>query len=397
VVQVLPWADVLAGGLVPVFPEHAFGRRSGAALRHLRYRHHRAGGAVGLHVRPAGAADHADRLGGGGVSGALLLALGGSFEVFAAGQILLGAGAAFASGTDSALLYESLAAAGRKGEVERQELRAWRFSFGALAASAVTGGLLAQQGGALTFLAGAAALAGALVLAWSFSEPPKADSGIAQGGELVRLGSLRAALTEPVLMWLFALSLLMYVLSHVPFVFGQPFILEALKGTGLEAGAPMASGAVTTVMMVLSIAVSLLAPGLRRRLGLPGILLLAFAMQVALIAVMALSDAAIVIAFLFLRMVPDSLSKPFILARIQPQLSDASRATYMSLQSFCGRMVFAGTLFAASFWTSGEGQMPYSEIQQVLGWYLAGGLLCLGALTLAARRVRIDPAARDEH
>ena len=90
-----------------------------------------------------------------GIAGAALLALGNSFWVFALAQVLLGAKIAFASGTDSALLYESLAATGRQNEIERQELKAWRFSFSALAISAVMGGALALQTDALPFFASA--------------------------------------------------------------------------------------------------------------------------------------------------------------------------------------------------------------------------------------------------
>ncbi len=80
-----------------------------------------------------------------GLAGAILLALGNDFATFALAQILMGASMAFASGTDSAMLYESLVAAGRKAEVEQQELRAWRFSFTALALSAITGGAMATR------------------------------------------------------------------------------------------------------------------------------------------------------------------------------------------------------------------------------------------------------------
>jgi hypothetical protein len=78
------------------------------------------------------------------------------------------------------------------------------------------------------------------------------------------------------------------------------------------------------------------------------------------------------------------------MARIQPMLSSDSRATYMSLQSFCGRLIFAGTLYLASLAASWEGQMLYPEIQQTLGWYVLGGLVCFGALAITAGRLTID-------
>ena len=185
----------------------------------------------------------------------------------------------------------------------------------------------------------------------------------------------------------------MYLFSHIPFVFGQPFILEALKDIGLEGETPVISGLVTASMMVLSVITSLFASRLRYRLGLPTILLLAFSMQIVLTGTLALTNDALAIALLFLRMVPDSLSRPFILARIQPMLGDSFRATYLSLQSFCGRLIFAATLVVASSSTREGGPMPYPEIQQILSWYVLVGVLCLAALTVAAYRTQIDTGA----
>ena len=324
------------------------------------------------------------------MAGAVLLGIGGGFAVFALAQVLIGVGAAFASGTDSALLYESLAAEGRTDETEAQEVRAWRFMFVALALSAVTGGVMAQYSGALPFFASAVAFAGALVIALQFAEPARA-----RVTEIMRAGSLGAALRHPVLTWLFVLSLLMYVFSHVPFIFGQPFILQALADHGWDGAAPTVSGLVTTVMMGLSVAVSLVAVRVRQWLGLTVTLLFAFGMQIALAAVLAVTSSAIAIAFLFLRMVPDSLSKPFILARIQPLVGDESRATYLSLQSLAGRVIFAGTLFAASLAASDVGEMQHSEMQAVLAWYVAAGLACFAGLALVAQRLRIEPDAGD--
>ncbi len=331
---------------------------------------------------------------GCGLAGAVLLSFGSGFAVFALAQVCLGASTAFVSGTDSALLYESLAATGEEDKIETHELRAWRFSFSALAVSAVLGGIMAFQSFTLPFLAGAAILAGVLVLTFRFSEPPHAAPPVAQGGELMRLRTLGTALTQPVLVWLLVLSVLMYGFSHVPYVFGQPFILQALSAAGWASEAPIVSGVTSASMMLVSVLISLIALRLRKRLGLPVILLFAFALQIALIGILALTDSLIAIALLFLRMVPDALSRPFILARIQPMLSDDSRATYLSLQSFCGRLLFAATLYAASLSASDVGLMPYAEIRQVLGWYAVTGLVLLGALALWSKHVQIETPAK---
>jgi MFS family permease len=119
-----------------------------------------------------------------GLTGTLCLAFGNSFEIFVVAQILMGAATAFASGTDSALLYESLSAVGRQKEVEREELKAWRFSFSALAISAVLGGFMTMLSFELPFFVTAVSFIGVLTLAFTFTEPPKSDISFSQGGEI---------------------------------------------------------------------------------------------------------------------------------------------------------------------------------------------------------------------
>jgi MFS family permease len=329
-----------------------------------------------------------------GFLGMVIFATGDTFGTFVLGQVFLGASIAFVSGTDSAFLYESLVAEGREGEVEAQELRAWRFTFSGLAFSAVVGGILAFWSFELAFAATAIAFAAAIFVTWQFVEPPHSRARITQNAGWLQLKSLREAFTKPVLIWLFALSTLMYGFSHIPFVFGQPFILAALDQIGLAGEAPLISGVVTAIMMLLSVGTSMLAPRLRKRLGLPVLLCAAFAMQIFLAFVLALTNSVFAIAFLFLRMVPDSLSRPFILARIQPLLSDDSRATYLSLRSLAGRVVFASSLWAASLSTSKIGQMAHSEISAVLTWYVVAGVICLIGLVLMAGRAAVEDTSR---
>ncbi len=327
------------------------------------------------------------------VAGAIaagLQAYGGSFAIFALGNICLGVSAAFVSGTDSALLYESLNAENRETEVERCELVSWRVSFTALALSAVLGGAMWSIDPRVPYIATTLAFAACLVIAMLFAEPPHSDTSAADTLDPYHLKPLWTALKTPVLMWLFVLSLLMYMFSHIPFVFGQPFILEALDGVGLAADAPLISGAVTATMMGLSVVVSLFALQVRYRIGLAAILLLALGIQVALISALAVSNAIWVIALLFLRMVPNSLSGPFILARIQPMLPDDTRATYLSLQSLAGRALFAATLFVSATASSNAGLMPYSEIQSILVWYVVAGVIALAGLALWARKLPLE-------
>lgn len=317
----------------------------------------------------------------------LLLAVGEGFAVFAMAQILMGAGMAFVSGTDSALLYESLEAEGRGAEIEPQNLTAWRYSFLALALSAVLGGAAALWIPALPFLASAAAYAAMLTITLRFTEPPHRRAATS---EWQRLQHLLGRFHIPALRWLFALGVLMYGFSHIPFVFGQPFIAEALSTAGLSAEAPLVSGAVTALMMAVSLLTSLIAAGLRTRIGLGALLLLAFSLQVSLAAALSLSGSVLAISFLLLRMVPDSLSTPFIIAHVQPLLGDDSRATFLSMKSLFGRLAFAISLTIAAASTTAVGEMSRGELQTVLATYAIGGAVCLMALALTMRRAGLQ-------
>ena len=314
---------------------------------------------------------------------AVLQAVGNEFWIFALAQVVLGAGKAFESGTASAMLYESLARDGRAHEIATEELRSWRYAFTALALSALTGGILAQFGFAYVYWATALAAIGALWLAPQFAEPPHDEHA-----SDTEIGSLRDMLVHPVLLWCLVLALAMYVFSHVPFVFGQPFIQSALSAHGWTSEAPLVSGAVSAAMMVISVGTSWFAPVVRKALGLSSVLLLALAMQTALIGALAASGSMLVVGLLLLRMVPDSLARPFLLARIQPLLSDKRRATYLSVQSFAGRMLFAGTLLLASAQAGDLASLGHDELQSILVWYVGAGLAVLIGLAGSAKALR---------
>jgi len=322
-----------------------------------------------------------------GAAGSMLIALGDSFLIFALGQAVIGAGAAFASGTDSATLYESLAAAGREDEVEAEETRALQHSLWGFAISAAVGGAVALWSFEATFWAAAVAMLVSAMIAMSLTEPPHR---MESDTPTETRAALRAALSQPVLRWIFVLAVAMYGFSHLPFVFGQPFIAAALSEVGLSAEATLVSGGVSAVMMGLSVVASLFALRLRGRIGLTRMLLLAFGMQIGLILVLTITQSWLAIAVLFLRIVPDALSQPFKMGRIQPLLRDEVRATYVSMQSLAGKLAFSISLLIAAGSASDVAEMPHADIQMILGWYVAAGLVIWTGLALTARRAGVD-------
>lgn len=321
---------------------------------------------------------------------AILFSMGSGLAVFALGQILLGAGTSFASGTDSAVLFESLKADNRSAEVEAQEMRAWRFGFVALALSAASGGALALLWDRLPFVAGIGAGSALLCVTYLFQDMRRGTVPTEQG-EIALFRSLKRAFRKPVLLWLGALSVAMYVASHVPYVFGQPFILLALERVGLQAEAPLISGLVAATMMVLSVAASWGAARLRRGFGLAPTLLFAFALQIGLIAGLAWIGHVAAIGLLLTRMIPDSLSRPFIVARAQLDLEDESRATFLSIKSLAGRLAFAGSLWTTTLMVAAQSTMTQAEIRLVLSGYALGGVLVWLGLAVLVRRARLEP------
>jgi len=313
------------------------------------------------------------------------LVVGAGFAQFALANVLLGAAWAFASGTDTSLLFESLKAEGRASEVEAMELKAWRFSFAALALSALSGGVLALYDPVLPYVATALAAVVLLGLTLAFREPPPTP----QAGHRENLRAIGSSLRQPTLLWLLGLSIATLVFSHIPFVFGQPFIREAMATASYADQTPLISGMVTFLMMAISLAVSLVALPLRRVLGLPGILLLAFAMQVGLTIALAVSNSLFVMVLLLLRMVPDSLSTAFMVARIQTLLPDGIRATYLSLQSLIGRVVFSALLSIAALYAPTGAALPYADLQGILTAFSLLGVILLAVLWVTVRRANV--------
>ena len=113
--------------------------------------------------------------------------------------------------------------------------------------------------------------------------------------------------------------------------------------------------------------------------------------KIALIGVLSLTNSIFAITVLFLRMVPNSLSRPFIIARMQPLLTNAGRATFLSIQSFGGRLLFAGTLLVASLHVPDGTEMAYGDIHQTLTWYVLAGATFFLILLFTLKRAKIEP------
>ena len=317
-------------------------------------------------------------------AGCLLLFGATSFTAFAIAQILLGAGNAFVSGTDNALLYDSLDAQNRQSEFVKQEVRAWRYSYAALAISAIAGGYLSSETYRPVYLITSLALIAALGIIFLFREPTHPQGHTRAASPWRQMATVWSRIQDRTLFWILAFSVSAYVLSHVPYVFAQPYLKETLAKIGYAPDTPLIVGIIIAAMMVVSAMASAFILPLRKYLGTIGNLLIAMSMQIALILMLAFLIHPAVVFLLVLRMVPDALSRPIILEIIHPRIESGYRATYLSLQNLLGRLALSGSLLLTAWLTSGTENIDETALRTILPYYGAVGLIVLAILAMTA-------------
>lgn len=336
---------------------------------------------------------------GAAALGAGVIALGDGLPALLAGQALLGAAAAFNSGSDVALLWETLAALGREGEFAARDAAARRLLLLGLGASALAGGLLASVDDRLPYLLTCLAALGALAAAAALREPPGARDATRPLGQALRVVR---AVRDPVLLWVLALWVGLTVLNHVPYAFLQPYLQAVLRPFEVDAATPAAAGVVVAATMLLGGLALPFGVALLRRLGGPATLLLALVAQGALVAAMSLGPHPFVVALLALRMVPEALASPVLGAVVHPRLDAGLRATYLSAQGLLGMLAFSGSLTLAALAVRGEADLDAPALARVLPAYVLGGaalalLLAATARTVARRLSGDSPSVRVRH
>ena len=324
---------------------------------------------------------------------AIVFASSTAFAFLAVAQLLQAAGMAFNSGTDTALLYDSLASEERETEVAHHEQTAQSWAFGAMAVAALAGGFAGGLDLRLPYVLTAVAAAWGLAIALRFTEPNRGGAtALAPARQLVAvLGRLR----DPVLLWVFVYIMGMAVLVHVPYEFYQPYLefLFGADGTSVggagEDGAgyratPAIAGVLAGVMMFCGAVAARGAVALRQRLGVAWSLLLLMASQVLIIAVMGLWLATWVIGVLVLRSVSTAMLHPIANAAIHPRIDTGMRATYLSVQSLAARLTFSLTLVVASRAVVADGELSYPVLSELVTAFALGGAVLFGVLALCS-------------
>lgn len=309
---------------------------------------------------------------------------GDSFAEFAVAQILLAAGLAFNSGTDTSLHYDSLASIDREDEFDWREAKAARNGLLASGAAGLIGGIAGVFDLRLAYaLSCGTALAG-LVIVLLMREPASHEKRLVAMGPVAQVKTCAAYLGQPTLRWLFAFFVVMTVLNHVPYEFYQPYIALTLPESLLPGNeAPIVTGVHMAIVMLIAAWFAARSIQLRDKLGLRGVLLSAGVLQTIIILSMGLLLHPLVAVLCLLRSVPRALMAAPMNAAIAPRVQQTQRATYLSIQSLAGRLAFSAWLLILAVVPIGQaGEGSWGALSNRLLLSAAIGLIALTCLWL---------------
>lgn len=319
----------------------------------------------------------------------LLFSLANVFIVLAVAQCLLAAGIAFQSGSDSALLYDSLNATGRTSEYTERETLAQKWSMTALACSCLLGGALGLIDLRLPYVAALIAAACAVFLCVIFVEPP-VEGEASAAGFITQTRQSLGFFSQPLLGWILGFYVIGFSLEHVPFEFYQPYV--KLLGDGELTGwlaadsAPMASAVIISISMFGGAVGAAVSQRLIDKTGLRPLLLISVSIQVIIIAGLSLILHPAMLILIMFRNFSMSMARGPMLGAIAPHVPSAQRATFLSLLSLSGRATFAVVLAALSFFVVGEEPLNWPALSQLLGTSALIGVFAIIVLYVWSRK-----------
>jgi MFS family permease len=271
-----------------------------------------------------------------GILGWGVYTVAASFRDVLIAEILLGISTSFISGTDSALLYESLKGSGEEPAYAHCEGRSTGFGQTGEAAGALFAGVLYARYPLLPFVLQVGVWVLALLLTRGLTEPRREPR--LHGSHLQEaLASARYVFLENRrLRVTILLSIVLGLSSFYPVWLIQPYMRDT--GVPLASFGPVWAGA---NLMVALFAV--LSHRVRAFLGDRGMILLLVVLVWG--GYLGLGCAVGVWGFLFYYLLTAmrGMRGPFLLHAAQAEIPSANRAGMLSLQSLCFRLLFALT------------------------------------------------------
>ncbi len=271
-----------------------------------------------------------------GIAGWGLYAVATSFTQVLIAEIILGFSISFISGSDSALLFESLKASGNEEHYARHQGRMTGFGQIGESCGAIFAGLLYAAAPLLPFFIQVGVWVLVLLVTRSLVEPTR-EIKPTTSHLLEAWHSTRYALVENKrLRYLILLNLVLGLASYYPIWLIQPYMQDG--GVPLAWFGPIWAGANLSVALFALISHrSHLRLGDRSMILAFGILVLAGYLGLGLVGGLG--------GFLFYYLLTcmRGLRGPMLLNHAQQQIPSANRAGILSLQSLCFRLSFVCT------------------------------------------------------
>jgi MFS family permease len=245
--------------------------------------------------------------------------------------------AALRSGADSALLHDTLHAAGRLEEYPHAESRGQAFASLGSGAAAVLGGVLASIDLALPYVATLATAGAGAALAWTLEERRAPDHASPSAGRSRMRAAARLAWSTPAIRWTLGVAVLAVSSSHVYFYLQQPYLRAA--------GVPLALfGVVFAATKLVTALVAASAHRVEATRGQRAAVALMVAVPACGLGAMAAVRGPIGALLILTRGLLDGLWMPLVNVFMNRLVDSRLRATMLSLQSVLARLGLSATL-----------------------------------------------------
>ena len=273
------------------------------------------------------------------------------FGLFVAAQLFLAGGMSFMSGTNTSFYFESLQEQGLEATFADREARVQSLQQYAGGIAVLAGGVLGAWQLNLGYIVSLVCVIPALVICLKFHEPDletehldSAEKGVINVVRYLRFPELR---------WIFVFSIILFILTHIPYEFYQPY-LDLLDLEAMSLNTAITSGVLFAAARFLGAMTAARSARWVRKFGLRRMCYIALALQLSLIAALGLLLHPLIACLLLLRGISMALTTAPLNAEIAPRISKSQRASYFSMQSLAGRLAYASSLYLLSI-PVGEG------------------------------------------
>lgn len=269
--------------------------------------------------------------------------LGQSFFHFAAAMVLWAVAGAFRSGTDNALMYDTLLSLKKEKDFPKVLGRAGFIAMAAVTIASIIGGYVADIRITLPFVLTVASATVALLIAFSFKEPPRERPMIGKG-HLHKLAEIAK--------WAFGNRVLVYLMTYdafmVPVIIVLYFLLQPFA---VQLGLPLSVlGLLYAAVTAVAAVGMLIAPYIYQRVNV-GVQLLLLSLIANLAAIsLAFSKSVIGLGWLLIMALALGTVGIVWLSTINKIITSDKRATVLSLANIISRGLFLGVFSVAIGW-----------------------------------------------